>query len=90
MNKIIQSLVQFVRWVYILPIKFYKYALSPYLPNSCRHVPSCSVYAMEAIKTHGIFIGTYYGIRRILRCHPWGTSGFDPVPPKKQKEINKV
>lgn len=76
-----------VRWVFTLPVRFYQMAISPYLPKSCRHIPTCSEYTIQAIKIHGIFIGTYYGFRRIIRCHPWGTSGYDPVPPKKKKTV---
>jgi len=53
------------------------------LPNSCRHVPTCSEYAMEALKIHGIFRGSLLAVWRILRCNPWGTHGYDPVPPRK-------
>jgi len=53
------------------------------LPNSCRHYPTCSEYVVEALKVHGIFQGGLLGIWRILRCNPWGTHGYDPVPPKK-------
>ncbi|MGD2035159.1 MAG: membrane protein insertion efficiency factor YidD [Bacteroidales bacterium] len=71
----------------ILPIRFYQYAISPYTPASCRHVPTCSQYAVEALKVHGVFKGTYLAVRRILKCHPWGTHGYDPVPmPKGKKE----
>jgi uncharacterized protein len=73
-------------WILILPIKFYKYSISPLLPNSCRHVPSCSEYAVEALKVHGIFRGSVLAIWRILRCNPWGTHGWDPVPPKKVRK----
>lgn len=52
---------------------------------SCRHIPSCSEYAVEALKIHGPFKGIYLATRRILKCHPWGTHGFDPVPLKKIK-----
>lgn len=64
----------------IAPIRFYQYAISPYTPASCRHVPSCSEYSVEAIKKHGILRGSRLAANRIARCHPWGTSGFDPVP----------
>ncbi len=71
----------------ILPIKFYQYAISPYLPASCRHVPTCSQYAIEALKVHGVVIGLYLALRRVMRCHPWGTSGYDPVPlPRKARK----
>jgi putative membrane protein insertion efficiency factor len=52
-------------------------------PSPCRHVPSCSTYALEALETHGPVKGTWLGVRRLLRCHPWGTSGYDPVPERK-------
>jgi len=69
--------------VFLLPIRFYKWGISPFFPSSCRHVPSCSTYAMEAIKTHGIFKGIYLATKRLSKCHPWGTSGYDPVPPRQ-------
>ena len=63
-----------------LPILFYKGAISPLPPPSCRFTPSCSTYALEAIRRHGPIYGLYLALRRILRCHPWGGSGYDPVP----------
>ncbi len=69
-----------IRRIFILPIRFYQLCISPMLPASCRFVPTCSQYAVEAIMKHGIIRGTYLAIRRILRCHPWGGSGYDPVP----------
>ncbi|MFT6815216.1 MAG: putative membrane protein insertion efficiency factor [Sphingobacteriales bacterium] len=69
-------------FLFILPIKFYKYLISPLLPSTCRHVPTCSTYTIEAIKEWGALKGLYLGIKRLLHCHPWGTSGFDPVPKK--------
>ena len=65
------------------PVYFYKYAISPMTPASCRHIPSCSQYALEALKIHGPIKGIYLATRRILKCHPWGTHGYDPVPPQK-------
>lgn len=64
----------------LLPIYFYKGAISPLLPPSCRFTPSCSTYAVEAIKKHGPFKGMWLAIKRILRCNPWGGCGHDPVP----------
>lgn len=61
-------------------IKVYRTAISPYTPASCRFTPTCSQYALEAIRKHGPLKGLYLSIRRILRCHPWGGSGYDPVP----------
>lgn len=66
----------------ILLIKIYQKILSPLFPGVCRFRPTCSQYMIEAIKIHGIFKGLYLGCRRMLRCHPWGGSGYDPVPPK--------
>ncbi len=69
--------------LFILPIKVYQWVISPLLPNACRHTPTCSSYTIEAIKEWGAFKGVWLGIRRLSRCHPWGTSGYDPVPKKK-------
>lgn len=66
--------------ILIVPIYFYKGSISPMLPPACRYTPSCSTYAIDAIKKHGPFRGFYLAIKRILRCHPWGGSGYDPVP----------
>lgn len=79
----------FLTFLFILPIKFYQTFISPLTPASCRHIPTCSEYAVEAIKIHGIFYGTWLAIKRISRCHPWGTSGYDPVPPKREKKRKK-
>ena len=68
----------------ILLIKLYQRLISPFLPGVCRFRPTCSQYMIEALQTHGLFKGLYLGIRRILRCHPWGGSGYDPVPPKEK------
>lgn len=62
-------------------IKAYQWLLSPVLGNNCRYHPTCSEYAAEAIRTHGAARGTWLALRRIGRCHPWGGSGYDPVPP---------
>lgn len=73
-------MMKLIRTIYLLPIRFYQLSISPLLPPSCRFTPTCSQYAIEAITRHGIIKGTYLAIRRILRCHPWGGSGYDPVP----------
>lgn len=67
----------------VILIKFYQYAISPWLGKNCRYEPTCSHYTLEALKTHGLFRGSFLGIKRILSCHPWGGSGYDPVPKKK-------
>lgn len=69
-----------LRRIFILPIRFYQFCISPMLPSACRFTPTCSQYAVEAIMKHGIFSGSWLALRRILRCHPWGGSGYDPVP----------
>ena len=65
-------------------IKAYRLIISPYLGQNCRHIPTCSQYAIEAIETHGILVGFYYAIRRIIGCRPGGKEGYDPVPQKKR------
>jgi putative membrane protein insertion efficiency factor len=88
-----QKLVYGIRWIliriFMIPVYFYKYAISPLTPASCRHIPSCSQYALEALKIHGPIKGIYLATRRILKCHPWGTHGYDPVPDKKNERIKK-
>jgi len=69
-----------LRAVLIAPIRVYQWTISPLLGVTCRYAPSCSAYAVEAIATHGALRGGWLGLRRILRCHPWGGSGYDPVP----------
>ncbi len=84
-NTIMQVIRRVVVKILILPIRFYQLAISPYTPASCRHIPTCSNYAIEALKVHGVFYGLYLAFRRIIRCHPWGTHGYDPVPPARIK-----
>jgi putative membrane protein insertion efficiency factor len=68
-----------------LPIKAYRYALSPMLGVNCRYVPSCSEYALEALARHGAARGGYLTLRRLCRCHPFGSHGYDPVPAPKTR-----
>jgi len=65
---------------FILLIRIYQYTISPLLPPSCRYIPTCSAYGVEAITKHGPFKGGWLTIKRISRCNPWGGSGYDPVP----------
>lgn len=74
--------MRFLRQVFVLPIRFYQLVISPLLPKTCRYLPTCSSYAIEAVLVHGIVRGSLLAAKRILRCHPWGGSGYDPVPPK--------
>lgn len=61
-------------------IRFYQYVISPYLPPSCRYTPSCSAYGIEAIRKYGALKGGWLTLKRLSSCHPWGGSGYDPVP----------
>lgn len=73
------------KYLLILFIRLYKYAVSPLFPPSCRHYPTCSSYAIEALQKHGLFKGTYLASVRILKCNPFFAGGYDPVPEKKLK-----
>ena len=64
----------------IVLVKFYQYCISPLKPPCCRFTPTCSQYALQALRKHGPLKGGWLTLRRILRCHPWGGSGYDPVP----------
>lgn len=86
--KILNLIKEIINYFLIGLVKFYRYVISPHTMRSCRHEPSCSVYTIEALKIHGPFYGLYLSIKRILKCNPWGTSGYDPVPPKKNKKRN--
>lgn len=66
-----------------LLIRFYQEAISPFLPSTCRFEPTCSSYFIEALQIHGLFYGSFLGVKRILSCNPWGKSGYDAVPRKK-------
>lgn len=67
---------------FVLLIKIYQTLISPLTPATCRYQPTCSHYAKEALEKHGIFRGGMLAIKRIFSCHPWGGSGYDPVPEK--------
>ncbi|MGR9071538.1 MAG: membrane protein insertion efficiency factor YidD [Gammaproteobacteria bacterium] len=75
-----------MRIVLIEIIKFYKFFISPLLGNRCRFYPSCSSYAIDALRLHGVFVGVYLTIKRLLRCHPFHEGGIDPVPEKIGKK----
>ena len=80
MKTLWQYIRRFLVMLLVLPIRFYQTSISPLTPPSCRFTPSCSEYARQAIIKHGPFKGLYLAIWRILRCNPWGGSGYDPVP----------
>ena len=75
-----------LRKIFIGLIRFYQYAISPYLPPHCRYTPTCSTYAVEAIDRFGIFRGGWMALRRIGRCHPWHEGGYDPLPEDSKKK----
>lgn len=66
--------------LFALPVRAYRLVFSPWVGFNCRYQPTCSAYALEALDKHGGIKGGYLALRRILRCHPWGKSGYDPVP----------
>jgi len=74
-------------YILIKFIKCYRFFISPLLGHSCRYLPTCSEYSIEALKTFGFFKGSFLSLKRILSCHPWGKGGFDPV--KKEMEVKK-
>lgn len=76
----IKSINAIFSFLLSLPVLFYRYSISPFLRPSCRHVPSCSQYMLDALKIHGPLRGLLLGTGRILRCRPGGTHGYDPVP----------
>lgn len=80
LQNIFKPLVWLLGKVFILLINFYRHCISPLTPPSCRFTPTCSQYALEAIKKYGPFKGGLLAIKRILKCNPWGPSGYDPVP----------
>ena len=76
----LRTVRRIVNWPFLLLIKGYKRFLSPFMGGSCRFTPTCSTYTYEAIEKYGILKGGLLGLWRILRCNPWGGSGYDPVP----------
>ncbi len=69
--------------IFIFPVRLYQWLLSPLLGSNCRYQPTCSHYMIQAIEEWGVIRGGWMGLRRIGRCHPWGSSGYDPVPKRK-------
>ena len=73
-------MLKLITYPFVLLVRFYQIAISPLKPPTCRYNPTCSSYALEALKRYGLFKGGMLAIRRIMRCHPWGGHGYDPVP----------
>jgi putative membrane protein insertion efficiency factor len=69
-----------------LPVRAYRLLFSPWVGHNCRYQPTCSVYALEALQKHGGLRGGWLAFRRICRCHPWGGSGYDPVPDTERRD----
>ena len=78
--QIYNIIIKIITFPFIIIIKIYQLLISPLFPSSCRYTPTCSNYTVEALKKHGLFKGGWLGIKRISKCHPWGGSGYDPVP----------
>lgn len=81
-DKVLRILKSVLAFPFILLIRFYQVCISPLKPPSCRFTPTCSAYALESFRRHGPIKGFFLTVRRIGRCHPWGVSGYDPVPEK--------
>ncbi len=75
-----KMLSKILSYPFIFLIKIYQYGISPLMGSKCRYTPTCSHYSLEAFKKHGAFKGFYLTVKRISKCHPWGGSGYDPVP----------
>ncbi len=69
-----------MKYLIIIPVRIYQMTISPWLPPACRYFPSCSAYMIQAVERHGVFKGVLLGLKRLLRCAPWGGHGYDPVP----------
>ncbi|RME96513.1 MAG: membrane protein insertion efficiency factor YidD [Bacteroidetes bacterium] len=78
-----------MRKIFLLPVRFYQVAISPLLGPRCRFQPSCSHYFVQAVEEWGIVKGAYLGLKRISKCHPWGSWGYDPVPKRKDTNVKK-
>ncbi len=76
-------------WPLLGLVKLYRVTISPLLGANCRYQPTCSQYALEALRVHGAFRGSVLAAKRIARCHPWGGHGYDPVPGTERKEEDR-
>ena len=79
-KKLISLILDLIKFSSIVLIKFYRFFISPFLPNSCRFYPSCSQYALKSLHKHNVFKAITLIVKRIIKCHPLGSSGYDPVP----------
>lgn len=74
--------------IVLFPVRLYQWIISPLFPASCRHTPTCSNYTVQAVNEWGPFKGLWMGIKRLSKCHPWGTTGYDPVPKKEDSKCS--
>ena len=79
-NRLLSACRRVATWPLLALVKFYQYCISPFTPPSCRYTPTCSQYAVEALRKYGPVKGCWLTLKRLSRCHPWGGSGYDPVP----------
>ena len=77
---------KFIIFPFILFIRVYQLIISPMLGSNCRFIPTCSEYAMESLREYGLIKGIFLSIKRIGKCHPWGSHGYDPIPNKMEKK----
>jgi putative membrane protein insertion efficiency factor len=85
MNTAIAAVLLLPRNVAVLLLRAYRAVISPLYGDVCRYYPSCSAYALQAIQEHGVIVGGFLGVRRILRCHPWAAGGVDDVPLRRKR-----
>ncbi|MDY3983688.1 MAG: membrane protein insertion efficiency factor YidD [Veillonellaceae bacterium] len=79
-GKIIHILAKVLTWLLIFLVQVYRYGISPLKPRTCRFYPTCSTYMLEALRKYGPVKGSYLGMKRILKCHPFHKGGYDPLP----------
>ena len=89
LNKTLKAIKTVLSWPFIMLIKFYQVCISPLKPACCRFTPTCSQYGLQAFRMHGPVKGLILTVWRILRCNPWGGSGYDPVPDKFTLRIKR-
>ena len=85
LNIILSSLKTVLMLFLKIPVLIYRYMISPFLPPACRHLPTCSEYTQQALELNGTWKGGWLALSRLLRCNPWGSHGFDPVPDLKDE-----
>ena len=83
----LRAIGRLLAWPLLGLVWVYRLLISPWLGNNCRFSPSCSQYALDALRLHGAFRGSWLAAKRIARCHPWGDSGYDPVPEKQEDPV---